>query len=1470
MSDVTDIARAARLALSGARLLAELQKASFGPASRWPAGAPGSKGGQFAPKQTGGSQHITAPQYGIGALKPQAQATTWKETGWAGSGQWSKPSSPPPGAKPHPKTDDKGNSVTINYPTMASPAATWSNPSAVATFVPGGKAPEALNGVQFKSWKPPSAGWGAVAGTKPSLDEDFPFEPHPTKHTAAGVVIIEPDGRVWLTKPTNEFGGYQHTYPKGTCESGLTMQQNAIKEAWEETGLKVRIVGVLGDLERDTSKARFYVARRVGGTPSDMGWESQALRLAPRAQAEKLLNKPHDRQLLTDFFDEMDPVKKKAEPKQESGKAGHWMYQKRWPRGTPLGGQWQAMGADGITAPPKIAGGLTGSNSIYQKAANLAHDLAQKGSAQDIVKIATKYTDHAKAFAAGQKQSSHGKWGAQVFQYVTQVIADVAMKDKASVSADAISGPQKLSGMTKVGDKPGGSNPGGMYTDADGKWLVKGSNSAHLAGGGTARAQNEVLASKLMHAVGAGAPEMKLVELGDKYGGGIGVASKWIDGGNSLDKSNAAHIAAARADFAVHAWLGNYDAIGMGADNTRIYDGKAVNIDPGGALLYRAQGAPKGDTFTSTAVEFDSLRHSVPGVPSNPEAWSVYGGMTKSELVASAEKLKAIDDATITKLVSTYGPGTSAEKAALAEKLIARRNDILARVAALQPAPAAAPAAPVAAPTKAPAATKMPAMPAFVGETAWQYGVHAKAARKLALAGNLRALVAYGIGFNGNPKWGGSGPNAQAMVAYHKELVSYVEGKQAKAAAKAAKAAAASAPAKPDLAAFTAPAVKKAVKTMTAAIEKATAAELEAQLTPVNGKLIFKTPTGGTYTINEVPTTVHGAAIANYAKAMLAHKKGLQGDTPAAAAPAAAPVKTQPLPDPLQWVDLSPPASWPNPESANYYNSEVAKVQKLFDAGDLEGLKNAVYKPKKPGMMAWPLGSANGKMMHEWHQKMVTATELKKTYADLKAAKEAKAALDAQAAAAQPVPAPGTAKGPLPAMPDFNKYMLPSSNSNATSNNAKVAAIHAMAIAGNVHGLLATAYGSNTYGKKQAQLASDALAALGSPHKVSAGQKANSHAALTGGVPPAAVAAAAATAGVSPPAPPPMPKPKIDTAKLDVSKADWPPPPAPFKASSKAWVNDQNNELAAKVKAVALSGNLDALKAMTYQEISKETGQPTGLFKPMSEHPAKGLSSYHEVMVATLNDIANPPKPIKHFDVKRAASIEALIQKLPGHKLGVTVNKVPKNERVGFFMALGQLDDISHIAPKPEEIKPVSNADIQDAFKKFPTMSSGAQSFIHGVQGGGLNSQYRHGIDKHDKSAAEHLRNMAKEALKYSTKKPPGTVIYKNIDMTTDMVDKLLAAKPGLVLQSDSPMCASYLKDNSSTRGFGHHKIEFVYAPGARAIDSHGSGGYSSEKEITLLPMARFVLMKPAKKIGSVLHATFLLLPPEPPGYDGI
>lgn len=192
----------------------------------------------------------------------------------------------------HPQRDDQGRPVLIKKPHHPSAPSTWDNPEGIATFVPGGDVPLELNGVPFRRWKghPTTLeGWDYVDGINEDLDEP-PLVVKPGKSVGAGVIIEEPDGRVWLTAPTNAFGGYEATFPKGTAEKELSLQAAAIKEAFEETGLKIEITGFIGDFERTTSVARMYRARRVGGTPVAMGWESQAVHLVPRGNLYDLLN----------------------------------------------------------------------------------------------------------------------------------------------------------------------------------------------------------------------------------------------------------------------------------------------------------------------------------------------------------------------------------------------------------------------------------------------------------------------------------------------------------------------------------------------------------------------------------------------------------------------------------------------------------------------------------------------------------------------------------------------------------------------------------------------------------------------------------------------------------------------------------------------------------------------------------------------------------------------------------------------------------------------------------------------------------------------------------------------------------------------------------------------------------------------------------------------------------------------------
>lgn len=199
----------------------------------------------------------------------------------------------------HPQPDEHGQPVTIKRPSKASPLKAWNNPDAVATAVPAGPMPLALNGIAFASWEAPvdPTGWQAEVGAI-ELDEP-PFDPPAgRRHRSAGTLTKEVDGRIWLAVPTNGFANYRITPPKGRIEPGYGLHETAIRETFEETGLRVRLRGFLADTLRTTSYNRFYLAERIGGTPADMGWESQAVHLVPHALLGQYLTHPNDQPLL--------------------------------------------------------------------------------------------------------------------------------------------------------------------------------------------------------------------------------------------------------------------------------------------------------------------------------------------------------------------------------------------------------------------------------------------------------------------------------------------------------------------------------------------------------------------------------------------------------------------------------------------------------------------------------------------------------------------------------------------------------------------------------------------------------------------------------------------------------------------------------------------------------------------------------------------------------------------------------------------------------------------------------------------------------------------------------------------------------------------------------------------------------------------------------------------------------------------
>lgn len=194
----------------------------------------------------------------------------------------------------HPKPNDQGHRVTIKHPHKDSDLGDWFDPDQTATVTPGGHIPDELNDIPIERWTN-RPDWSNLKDVDIGEPE---FRKPKLKHPAAGIVITEDDGRVWLVHPSNAFSGYKATFPKGTQENGLSLQATAVKEVFEESGIHAKITGFIADVERSGSVTRYYSGKRVGGDPSAMGWETQAVSLVPKDQLKKILNQKIDHALV--------------------------------------------------------------------------------------------------------------------------------------------------------------------------------------------------------------------------------------------------------------------------------------------------------------------------------------------------------------------------------------------------------------------------------------------------------------------------------------------------------------------------------------------------------------------------------------------------------------------------------------------------------------------------------------------------------------------------------------------------------------------------------------------------------------------------------------------------------------------------------------------------------------------------------------------------------------------------------------------------------------------------------------------------------------------------------------------------------------------------------------------------------------------------------------------------------------------
>jgi 8-oxo-dGTP pyrophosphatase MutT (NUDIX family) len=86
--------------------------------------------------------------------------------------------------------------------------------------------------------------------------------------------------------------------PKGTPIAGETLEETAVREVREETGLSVRILERLGDITywfstrgtRHHKTVHFYLLEALGGSMDDHDWENDFVAWVPEAETRQRMS----------------------------------------------------------------------------------------------------------------------------------------------------------------------------------------------------------------------------------------------------------------------------------------------------------------------------------------------------------------------------------------------------------------------------------------------------------------------------------------------------------------------------------------------------------------------------------------------------------------------------------------------------------------------------------------------------------------------------------------------------------------------------------------------------------------------------------------------------------------------------------------------------------------------------------------------------------------------------------------------------------------------------------------------------------------------------------------------------------------------------------------------------------------------------------------------------------------------------
>jgi 8-oxo-dGTP pyrophosphatase MutT (NUDIX family) len=128
--------------------------------------------------------------------------------------------------------------------------------------------------------------------------------------SAGGLILAAPDpaSRVALISRRGSQGGLQWTLPKGQQEAGETLEETALREVREETGLDARIIAPLDTIDywfvwapehtRYHKYVHYFLMLSTGGDLSDHDSEVEEARWFGLPDAARVLSFANERRLL--------------------------------------------------------------------------------------------------------------------------------------------------------------------------------------------------------------------------------------------------------------------------------------------------------------------------------------------------------------------------------------------------------------------------------------------------------------------------------------------------------------------------------------------------------------------------------------------------------------------------------------------------------------------------------------------------------------------------------------------------------------------------------------------------------------------------------------------------------------------------------------------------------------------------------------------------------------------------------------------------------------------------------------------------------------------------------------------------------------------------------------------------------------------------------------------------------------------